>query len=367
MATYAAPFSRDGPGLLLRDILKGDDAQLVAGMARIVAVSPDILVLTAFDHDADLVALRAFAHTLARAGPEYPHVFSLPSNAGLSSGLDLDGNGRRGEARDAQGYGRFAGQGGLAVLSRWPLELVADYSAVLWQDLPFATLPVTEDGGPFPSAAARDVQRLSSTGHWHLAVAHPDGRFDLLVWSATPPVFDGDEDLNGLRNRDELLLWDHVLQGWPPDRPFVIAGNANLDPFDGQGLRQAMTAFLADPRLQDTSPAQTDVPLPRHPDQRGPPALANAYWPDIGALRVSYVLPSRGFAVLGSGVHVAVTEDSRDAAAEGDGGHASDATDGGDSGPMSFNEYADAAGPHHVVWVDLAGVPDGYVPEAKGD
>jgi hypothetical protein len=118
VATFAAPLSGDGPGLLLRDIQAGDDAQIMAIQKIIAHVAPDILVLTDFDYDLDGIALAAFAASFAKP---YPHRFALRPNAGLATGLDLNANGRLGEARDAQGYGRFAGDGGMAILSRFPL------------------------------------------------------------------------------------------------------------------------------------------------------------------------------------------------------------------------------------------------------
>ena len=61
IATFAAPLSRDGPGLLLRDILKGQDAQIAAIVGVIDQTAPDILVLTDFDFDAGggLLSLRS--------------------------------------------------------------------------------------------------------------------------------------------------------------------------------------------------------------------------------------------------------------------------------------------------------------------
>lgn len=319
VATFSAPLSRDGPGLLLRDILKGDDPQILATLGIIAQVAPDVLVLTDFDFDLDGMALAAFAESF---GQTYPHRFALRPNTGLATGLDLDGNGRLGEARDAQGYGRFAGDGGMAILSKIPIAAadVRDFSAVLWKDLPGATLPRGADG-PFPSPQAQSAQRLSSTGHWIVPI-NPDGGagFSLLAFSATPPVFDGPEDMNGLRNRDELRLWEVVLNGGygPPPASFVVAGNANLDPNAGQGLTEAMAAFLADPRLLDPLP---DLPTAQWP-QEGP-----------GDLRVSYVLPSSDWTVTGAGVFWPAPDD-----------------------PLRDLLGRDglAAGPHHLVWVDIS-------------
>jgi hypothetical protein len=312
ITTYAAPLSRDGPGLLLRDILKGEDAQIAAVHAVVDRHAPDVLLLTDFDYDLDGSALTAFAEMF---GDQFPYRFALRPNAGMPTGLDLDRNGRTGEPRDAQGYGRFAGDGGMAILSRYSVGEATDLSDVLWRDLPGATLPKD-----FYPDEVLEVQRLSSTGHWIVPLNLPDGPMTLLAFSATPPVFDGPEDRNGLRNRDELRMWQVVLDGGfgPPPTGFVVAGNANLDPADGDGFSGAMAAFLADPRVQDPLPGRD-----------------TADWPDDGAgdLRVSYVLPAAEWAVTDAGVFWPAS-DQPEAALLGDDGL--------------------AAGPHHLVWVDVS-------------
>lgn len=340
VATYAAPLTREGPGLLLRDILAGDDAQSLAAIGLIAVAAPDLLVLSAIDYDADGAALTALADALRARGLDYPHRFAALPNSGMATGLDMDGDGQTGRGRDAQGFGRFAGQAGLAILSRWPIDAgaVRDLSALLWRDLPGAVLPVTPDGGPFPSAPVQAVQRLSSTAHWVVPVQAPGGVVHLLVWSATPPVFDGPEDRNGLRARDELRLWQVLLDGGlgpVPTGDFVIAGNSQLDPADGDGDRAAMAGFLADPRWQDPRPASAGGALAADPGQRGDPALDTADWPDgaPGNLRVSYVLPSAGWGVLDAGVFWP----------------APDAPGAALSGADGL-----AAGPHHLVWVDIS-------------
>ncbi|WP_422076015.1 endonuclease/exonuclease/phosphatase family protein [Tranquillimonas rosea] len=290
----------------------GDDPQVTTVAGVIAAAEPDILVLSGIDHDADLCTLSALAEAVAEAGHEMPHHFALASNAGLATGLDLDGDKRLGTPRDAQGYGRFAGAGGLAVLSRWPADRtgVVDFSTLLWSDLPGSDPP------PWPDPAVERVQRLSSTAHWVVPVALPAGpRLHLLTFRATPPVFDGPEDRNGRRNHDEIALWlrylDGALEAPPPDSPFVILGGANLDPRDGEGRRGALAALLADPRVQDTEPASQGGAVAALRDggvnsgHRSPPRLDTVDWSDEGGpgnLRVDYVLPSVDLAVADSGV-----------------------------------------------------------------
>lgn len=323
---------------MLRDILAGDDPQISAATAAIVETQPDILLLTEVDFDLGGAALTALAASLRSQGLDYPYVFALPPNAGLFTGLDLDGNGKPGEARDAMGYGRFAGDGGLAILSRWPIDAAnaRDFSQLLWRDLPGATLPMI-DGQPFPSAEVQALQRLSSTGHWVVPIQPATGPpLTLLVWAATPPVFDGPEDRNGLRNRDELRLWQVFLDGdlGPVPAQFVLLGNANLDPADGGGLHPALAALLSDPRLQDPKPRSAGGLAAADPGHTGDPALDTTDWPDDapGNLRVSYVLPGANLTVTGAGVFWPGPADPKTTLLGSDGL---------------------AAGPHRLVWVDL--------------
>ena len=290
VATYNTEAARKGPGLLLRDILKGDDPQITALIAEIASADPDILVLQGIDYDLQNAALAALADALEQFGAPYLHRFAAPPNGGLMTDLDLDGDGQTGGPGDAQGYGRFYGQGHIAILSRHPIltEEVQDFSTLLWRDLPDALLP-TQDGQPFPSVGAQAIQRLSSHGHWIVPIEHPDlGRITLLTYHATPPVFDGPEDRNGKRNHDETAFWTHYLNGQfgaPPDDRFILLGDANLDPTQGDGMGTAMQNLLADPRLQD--------PLPDQP---------TVTWEQTGPMRVDYVLPSADWTVTAAAV-----------------------------------------------------------------
>lgn len=309
MATFSAELVRDGPGLLLRDILAGQDPKIGAAAEAIVLAAPDILVLTGFDYDHDGHALAAFAETLAALGADYPHRFAQPPNTGLQTGRDLDGDGRIGGPRDALGYGEFAGQAGMAILSRHPIDAdgARDFTGYLWSDLP-GSLGLDETDA--------DIRRLSTTGHWEVPVDMPDGsRMLVLAFHATPPVFDGPEDRNGRRNHDETAFWTALIDGRlglpPPAAPFVIAGDANLDPLDGDGRSAAMAALLAHPRIIDPQPSSAEGAARALRDgganrmHRGDPSLDTADWPDEaggpGNLRVDYVLPSREWTVTGAG------------------------------------------------------------------
>ncbi|MDU8942617.1 endonuclease/exonuclease/phosphatase family protein [Ovoidimarina sediminis] len=309
IATFNAELAREGPGLLLRDLLKDAAPDITSARDLIALAHADIVVLQGFDYDYGNHALVAFRDRIARDGPRYTHLFSAVPNAGLRSGMDLDGNGQRDGARDAHGYGRFAGQGGMAVLSRWPIALRSDFTALRWADLPEAGL-TPED----PGAGTR---RLSSVAHWVLTVT-PNDRppITLMTWHATPPVFDGPEDLNGRRNRDETLLWRAYLDGAlgadPPQTRFILAGVANSDPSDGEGLKGGIGWLLSDPRLQDPQPESpygalaADAQKGANLSHGGDPAGDTADWADgeggPGNLRVDYVIPSADWNVAAAGI-----------------------------------------------------------------
>lgn len=285
-------------------------------MAMLADVAPDAVLLTGFDWDLRLAAAGALAVRLRAAGADYPHMLALRPNSGMATGHDMDGDGRRGGPRDAQGYGRFAGAEGMLLLSRLPLGPAQDFSAMLWTELPGALLPEV-DGRPFPSAEALAAQRLSSTGHWVVPLQLPGGGvLQLLCYAAGPPVFDGPEDRNGRRNHDETMLWVHYLDGAlarpPPEAPVVVLGNANLDPQDGDGRSSAMRRLLSHPRLQDPAPSSPEGAAAarsqggENAGQSGDPARDTADWSDTppgpGNLRVDYVLPDARLTVTGAGV-----------------------------------------------------------------
>ncbi|WP_158964844.1 endonuclease/exonuclease/phosphatase family protein [Chachezhania sediminis] len=295
IATFNAELQRDGPGLLLRDIDRGEDKQIAAVIDMIAVAAPDILALQSIDWDHDGLTLAAFTARLADAGIDYPHTFFPRGNRGLPSGADLDGDGRPGEPEDMQGFGAFTGQGAMAILSRFPIlaDRAQVFDALLWRDLPGADLPVHPDGSPFPSSEALQVQRLSSSGHWAVPVELPGGQvLTVLTFHAAPPVFDGPEDRNGRRNADEIRFWPLWLDGafgpLPPGLP-VVAGDTNQDPAEGEGRKAAIQALLADPRLQDPFAGATGD-------------LATVEWDGIGRFRVDYVLPSADLSVVDAGI-----------------------------------------------------------------
>ena len=300
LATWDAGLSRGGPGYLLRDLTKDGEPQTSAAVQVLAALDADVLVLTGMDYDLSGLALAALQTRLKAAGKEYPYALPLRPNTGVPTGLDLDHDGALSGPRDAQGYGRFAGQAGIAVLSKLPLGIDAlqDFSGLLWADLPNADLP------PDMTPDAKAIQRLATTGFYDLPVQVDAATLHLFIYAATPPVFDGPEDRNGRRNADETAFWLHLLQGdiaLPvPRTSFVLIGQPNLDPHDGDGNRASLRALLVSPLLQDPAPRGSSG----HTDRgaQGDPGLDTWISKNGWGLRLDMILPSADLNVISAGV-----------------------------------------------------------------
>lgn len=338
IATYHTELDRDGPGLLLRDLLSEKDAQVEAVITVLLAAKADVLVLAGIDYDLDGAALGVLADRLG----QYPYRFAAAPNRGMPSGADLNGDGRIGGPEDAVGFAQFRGQKGLAVLSKVPIEAskVRNFSKLAWRDLP---------GNLAPSGIPDDLS-LSTTAHWDVPLELPGGgSLHLMIWHATPPIFDGPEDLNGRRNHDETAIWQRYVEGalgFAPPTHFVLAGMANLDPFDGNGRDAALRALLADPRVTDPKPASLGAVEAARLDggvnafQSADPSTDTADWEDTrnrpGNLRVDYVLPSSNLTVLDAGVFWPASDDL-------------------------LRSEVELASRHRLVWVDV------QMPDALGE
>lgn len=310
-----------------------EKARLAA--ATIQELRPDVLLLNEIDWDADGESVRRFARNFlavgqdGRAPLDYPYVYVPEVNTGVHSGHDLDGDGTvsstpgsRAYGGDAFGYGEYPGQYGLAVLSRFPIDVerIRTFRLFRWKDLPGAWLP--ED---WYSDTALEVLHLSSKTHADVPVVIDGRTVHFLVSHPTPPAFDGPEGRNRRRNHDEIRFWELYLGDGPQDwivddagrrgglgaHPFVIAGDLNADPNDGASSGGAINRLLAHPRVQaepvPTSPGgaeQARLQGGVNFEHRGDPAQDTADFGEAGAgnLRVDYVLPSTKLGIVASGV-----------------------------------------------------------------
>ncbi|MFF5214687.1 endonuclease/exonuclease/phosphatase family protein [Micromonospora sp. NPDC000442] len=337
VATFNASLNRGAAGGLIADLSRRDNAQAGNVAEVIQRVRPDVLLINEFDHDPQGRALALFQDnylSVPRNGTRairYPYRYTAPSNTGLPAGHDLNNDGTVGGPDDAYGFGLFPGQYGMAVYSAYPIDLarVRTFQTFRWRDMPGALLP---DDPTTPAPAdwyspqeLADV-RLSSKSHWDLPIRLPGRTVHLLASHPTPPVFDGPEDRNGRRNHDEIRFWaDYVSPGRAgyiyddagrhgglrPGAAFVIAGDLNSDPYDGDSLPGAAQQLLGHPRVNDrVVPASAGGAAAARRqgaanlDHRGEPRYDTADFADTspGNLRVDYLLPSRGLPVGATGV-----------------------------------------------------------------
>ena len=179
VATFNASLNRSEAGGLIASLSTRDDTQIERVAETIQRVNPDILLINEFDFDADGQALDLFREAFLAVGQNgapsvvYPHAFAAPSNTGVPTGVDLDRDGGSNGPGDAQGFGFFPGQFGMALLSKFPIDedAVRTFQRFLWRDMPDALLPTDpETGDGWYGEEALDVLRLSSKSHWDVPV-----------------------------------------------------------------------------------------------------------------------------------------------------------------------------------------------------
>ena len=361
-ATFNTSLYSEEVGGLIKRLNQND-----VGARKIAAViqhqRPDILLLNEFDYDAQAIAANVFQKNFLAISQDnqtpisYPYYYIAPVNTGVQSGMDLDNNGKLGgdgrdRGNDAFGYGLHPGQYGMLVLSKFPIDKanIRTFQNLLWKNLPGAMIPinpVTSKPWYAPEVWAR--LRLSSKSHWDVPIKTPSGTVHFLVSHPTPPVFDGPEDRNGTRNHDEIKLWAEYLNnkntqwlcddknmcgGLPDDARFVIAGDLNADPIDGDGVPGTMRQLLEHPRIlkHNTPSSEGAVISAKTVGQANLNHQGNAaedtgdFGPMVGNMRLDYVLPSANLHVKASGVFWLKP---------GDAGY----------------QWMDASD-HHMVWVD---------------
>jgi len=336
--SFNASLNRSEEGGLIASLSNGDDPQARAVAEIIQRLDPDVILVNEFDYDAAGEAVALFQQNYlgvsqnGAAPIEFPHVYLAPSNTGIPSGLDLDNDGSTDGPGDAFGFGFFPGQFAMVLLSKHPIdaENVRTFQTFRWVDMPGALLPVDPDTNePWYSPEELEVLRLSSKSHWDVPILVPgeDGPVTVHVLAAhpTPPVFDGPEDRNGRRNHDEIRFWaDYVTPGagdyihddagvfggLAPGARFVIMGDYNADPLDGDSVPGAIQQLLESPEVIDPRPASLggiDAALRQDGldlDHLGAPSLDTGDFDPAGPgnLRVDYVLPSADLGVAGASV-----------------------------------------------------------------
>ncbi len=343
-ATFNASLNRGVAGALVADLSTPGNVQAQTIAEIVQRTRPDVLLINEFDFVEGGVAAQLFQQNYLSVGQHgaepilYDYRFVAPSNTGIASGFDLNNNGQvvtvpgaPGYGDDALGFGAFPGQFGMAVYSRYPIdyERVRTFQHFLWRDMPGALLPddaATAAPADWYSPAELDIFRLSSKSHWDIPIRIGNHAVHFLVSHPTPPVFDGPEDRNGRRNFDEIRLWaDYIVPGrggyvyddqgrhggLDPGAQFVIAGDQNSDPVDGDSVPGSAQLLLDNPRINSGFTPASEGAVEAAALQGGAnlthlgdPAFDTADFADSapGNLRADYVLPSQQLRVTDGAV-----------------------------------------------------------------
>lgn len=338
---FNASLNRNVAGQLASDLSTPDNSQAKAVAEIIQRNNPDVLLINEFDYDQQAVQLfkkNYLAVSQNGANPvDYPYVYIAPSNTGIVSGFDLNNDGTAvttsgasGYGDDALGFGNFPGQYGMLLLSKYPIDTanVRTFQNFLWKDMPDSLLSTIADasGTPWYSQEEQNALRLSSKSHWDVPIEVNGETIHVLTSHPTPPTFDGSEDRNGKRNHDEIRFWadyitpgksDYIYDdagkkgGIAAGSDFVIMGDQNADPIDGDSYDNAIRQLLQNPNINTNviptslgGPQQADLQGGANASQKGNPYFDTADFADTapGNLRTDYVLPSTDLTIADSGV-----------------------------------------------------------------
>ena len=366
-ATFNVSFYRKSAGKLIEDLSTETPLVQPRRVAEVIQrARPDVLLLNEFDYDEAGKGVKAFQENLLGVSQngqppiKYPYVYFAAVNTGVASGVDLnDDNKVDNTGQDAFGFGMFPGQYGMVVLSQYPIlqDKVRTFQKFLWKDMPDNLLPMKVDSDDvatdesFYSPEATKIFRLSSKSHWDVPIDINGKTIHFLVAHPTPPVFDKAEDRNGRRNHDEIRMFtDYVTPGkadylyddvgvkggLPAESQFVIAGDMNSDPNDGDSELKAAKQMTEHPLINHQHTPQSSGGTLAAASQglknlkhTGDPKFDTGDFNDksVGNMRLDYCLPSKTLAVKKSGVYWLPEDDA--------------------------NAELNKASDHHMVWVDV--------------
>jgi PKD repeat protein len=363
VATFNCYLNRTSEGQIVTDLGSGTDAQIQKVAEIIQRVNPDVILLNEFDYVADGSALELLKEkylAVSQNGADpiaFPYSFIAESNTGIESGHDFNNDGStESGGDDCYGYGDFYGQYGMAFLSKYPIDeaKVRTFQKFLWKDMTDSNLPTD-----YYDTAEQDIFRLSSKSHWDIPVTVNGETVHLLCAHPTPPTFDdgdADEDdslfdWNGKRNHDEIRFWadyvspgldgyiyddDNLMGGIDDNARFVILGDQNADPDEGDSYQNAIVQLLDNENINSAY-----VPVSTGGVDYGIDEDDTASW----AMRADYALPSaEGFAVEQGGVFWPTHTDD-----------------------VYYLVDSDASSDHRLVWIDLTITSDTVEGDLDGD
>ncbi|KKO48964.1 endonuclease [Arsukibacterium sp. MJ3] len=331
-SNYLPPGATGDNTVLATILVNGDNPQIKNIAAIIQRVRPDVLLLNEFDYIAmPEFGIQAFIKNYlnqAQQGSEpidYPYFYYSTVNTGQPSPFDLDNNGKAtGVGADAWGFGFYPGQYGMVILSKYPINTgqVRTFQHFKWQDMPNFMPTIKADGSPWYSKAAWQQFPLSSKSHWDVPLLINGKTVHILASHPTPPVFDGEENRNGIRNHDEIRFWLDYLNpaeagyiyddngktgGLTDNSRFVLLGdlNASADG-DGDAISTAIKALVSHHRIN-----QSFTPASKGGAENTPELFHAKYHTASWRMRADYVLASDfGFNIKDGGVFWPAKDDA---------------------------------------------------------
>ena len=321
---------------------------------------PNVIMMSEFNNDGtgdDLSALNGFqenylsvAQSLDGAGGEanlepitFSYLDSYSTNTGLVSDLDLNNNGTGGDDYDTWGFGLYHGQYAFALMSQYEIDTdnTRTFQTFKWKDLEGQSIPtITVCDGSYTipdgmscgdnwyTDSEWEQVRLSSKNHVDAPIIIPTENgnevIHLLMSHPTPPVYDTGKNL--AQNAAEVNFWNQYINnkdffyddngitgGLAENEKFIIMGDQNLDPVDGDGEMAVMQALHDDPSINQgvtngefypTSEGATEYATDESIDHPSPTRITSTF-----GLNVDYVLPSANIDVIDSGVYWPTSDD----------------------------------------------------------
>ena len=274
--TFNASLNRATAGQLVTDLSTPDDAQAAAVAEIVQRTRPDVLLLNEFDYVAGGRAVRLFQDNYLEAATTAPSrsATATPTPrrptpacpAGSTSTTTAPS--AAATTPTASATSRASTAWSCSAASRSTPQKIRTFQKFRWADMPGNLIPTD-----FYSPQEQAALRLSSKSHWDLPIEIGRETVHFLVSHPTPPTFDGPEDRNGTRNHDEIRFWADYVSGaryMYDDRgrrgglarkaSFVIAGDQNADPLDGDSVAAAIDQLLDSPRITDPLPTSAGGP-----------------------------------------------------------------------------------------------------------
>lgn len=302
---------------LASDLEAGNHLQARTLAQTVQFNDPDVLVLTGVSYDDGEIArllqdLYLGSGQGGQSGIDYPYLFTAPTNSGVDSGADLDGDGAVGGPGDAIGYGDFAGQHGMIVFSKHPIveDEVRTFQNLLWRDVPDSEMPEDEY-----SDLEQSILRLFETSMWDVPIL-PEGASEHLHVVATSLIDADGAAVDAARAEDQRRVLTDYVTGQAPyltdgdgdtgglglGDQFVIAGLPTHA--DSPTAQSDLDSLVQTPGIQDTEPvAVTDQSLEERPGSiEGTNGAATRVRPEERDVRASVVLPSEGIQSGASGI-----------------------------------------------------------------